>query len=800
MRPVRLEVEGFTSFREHTELDFTGLDLFAITGATGAGKSSLIDAIVFALYGQVPRVGRSYKQLISHGAERLSVRLDFEVGGQTYRIVRAVRARGQSAVRLERIANGSAEPVADRVRDIEAAVERIVGLDYDAFTRSVVLPQGQFDAFLKGEPEERRKILVALLNLGVYGDMQGIVNRRAVEARTRSELVGRQLETDFGEADEANLARCRSQLEAARGEAAGLEKELAGLAGSIAAAGKVRSIRAEAQRLKGTLEEERGRRKRAQQTLAEAAARRRNLEARLAEVAKSLEAVHFDPERQLRLVEARPRLERLLAARRRVQDLEIELERSRVASEKADASAASAAKAAQVALLKEEAERSALEGARRVRDAARVRHAAHALRRELRPGEPCPVCESTVASVPGSGAPGLDAPEAALAAAETSSEAAREERFRCDREVTKAEGERESRRRDRARLADTIDEARREVGTLEESLAGALGDLGDPETLAAKLAAELETLDSARRERERLETTRAALEREQAALAAELSGAERSVADAGERIGQLEQAHDAAWRELENVRKGLLTRLRRAGWEDPALDRPLEERDELHALEDRRTRLERARSEVSARAARLEESVTRLERDVARAVELRDQKRALDADAALYGTLAQHLHADQFVAYVQIEALRLLAEDGSRHLRGLSQGRYSLESESQDFLVVDHWNADQRRSVRTLSGGESFLASLALALALAERLAELSVEGRAGETLESLFLDEGFGTLDPEALDLVVQAIEALQGGRRLVGVITHIQSLAERLPARVEVARASAGAQLSLA
>jgi DNA repair protein SbcC/Rad50 len=140
-----------------------------------------------------------------------------------------------------------------------------------------------------------------------------------------------------------------------------------------------------------------------------------------------------------------------------------------------------------------------------------------------------------------------------------------------------------------------------------------------------------------------------------------------------------------------------------------------------------------------------------------------------------------------------------LAEDGARHLRALSQGRYSLLCEDQEFAVTDHWHADRQRSVRTLSGGETFLASLALALALAESLASLSAEGRANDALESLFLDEGFGTLDPETLDVVVQAIEALQGGQRLVGVVTHISELAERLPARVEVGRSAAGATLTL-
>ena len=104
-----------------------------------------------------------------------------------------------------------------------------------------------------------------------------------------------------------------------------------------------------------------------------------------------------------------------------------------------------------------------------------------------------------------------------------------------------------------------------------------------------------------------------------------------------------------------------------------------------------------------------------------------------------------------------------------------------------------------RRSVKTLSGGETFLASLGLALALAESLASLSAEDRVGEALESLFLDEGFGSLDPETLGQVVQAIEALQGGERMVGVITHLPELAEQMPARISVGRSERGATLTI-
>ena len=133
MRPLQLEIEGFTSFKERASLDFRDLDLFAVTGPTGAGKSSLVDAMIFALYGQVPRVGRVYRQLISHGAERLSVRFDFATGQERFRIVRTAVARGnRNQVRLEQLVGEEVHPIADRVRDIEREIRRIIDASEEA--------------------------------------------------------------------------------------------------------------------------------------------------------------------------------------------------------------------------------------------------------------------------------------------------------------------------------------------------------------------------------------------------------------------------------------------------------------------------------------------------------------------------------------------------------------------------------------------------------------------------------------------------------------------------------------------
>jgi DNA repair protein SbcC/Rad50 len=147
------------------------------------------------------------------------------------------------------------------------------------------------------------------------------------------------------------------------------------------------------------------------------------------------------------------------------------------------------------------------------------------------------------------------------------------------------------------------------------------------------------------------------------------------------------------------------------------------------------------------------------------------------------------LRADQFIRFVLEGAFHLLCDEGSRQLLILSQGRYSLGTERDEFYVIDHWNADDRRSVRTLSGGESFLASLALALALAASVSQFGDGGRPFG-LDALFLDEGFSTLDAETLNVAIEALQALQQGDRMIAVISHVTDLAERLPSRIQVVK----------
>ncbi len=183
---------------------------------------------------------------------------------------------------------------------------------------------------------------------------------------------------------------------------------------------------------------------------------------------------------------------------------------------------------------------------------------------------------------------------------------------------------------------------------------------------------------------------------------------------------------------------------------------------------------------------------------IAEAEQKRAQVAELERSALFYAQLGNLLRADQFIQFVLEGAFELLGNEGTRQLMTLSQGRYSFQTEGNEFQVIDHWNADDRRSVRTLSGGESFLASLGLALALSSSVAQFA-DGGGPFKLDALFLDEGFSTLDTETLNVAVEAIQALQEGDRMIAVISHVNDLAERLPCRIQVIKGVSGSEISV-
>ena len=162
-----------------------------------------------------------------------------------------------------------------------------------------------------------------------------------------------------------------------------------------------------------------------------------------------------------------------------------------------------------------------------------------------------------------------------------------------------------------------------------------------------------------------------------------------------------------------------------------------------------------------------------------------DKLRALigSADGSLFARFAQGL---------TLERLTILA---NRHLVQLNP-RYSIrraadgEAGDLELEIVDHYQADAARPMRSLSGGESFLVSLALALGLSEL-----ASGRT--SIESLFIDEGFGSLDADTLEIAMSALENLQAGGKTIGVISHVPAMQERIPAQINVNKETGGCSL---
>ena len=170
------------------------------------------------------------------------------------------------------------------------------------------------------------------------------------------------------------------------------------------------------------------------------------------------------------------------------------------------------------------------------------------------------------------------------------------------------------------------------------------------------------------------------------------------------------------------------------------------------------------------------------------AADLTERQRAAQEEQQVAHLLGNLLQARQFPQWLVSEALDDLVTAASQTLAALSSGQFDLTHDKGDLFVIDHADADARRSVRTLSGGETFQASLALALALSSQISALAAAGAA--RLDSIFLDEGFGTLDAETLEVVATTLEALAHGDRMVGVVTHVAELAERVPVRFRVTR----------
>ena len=997
MKPIRLDLQGFTAFHNRVTVEFEGRQLFAITGPTGAGKSSLLDAMIWALFGRVPRVGNQIGALISHGALLARVRLEFEARGQRYIVARVRPVKGATTARLERVhAGADPEPLADSVNEVNAYIEAILGIDYETFVKTIILPQGDFAAFLSGDPKAKKEVLTSLLGLEVFKGMMQAANNRASGAKIAADALQQQydhiefrdpatlvtLEAVATDAEVRRQAIAAKQLELKRLEACAAEFAARATEAHAAAVAAQQTAAAAAQAARAAED--------ASLALAAAGAAR-------AALANEVVTLAYDPAAHKLLGQQLTAAEQLEAARAHLATAERASHDARAAEERAVAAAdqqrraatealaalegagkalAGAAAPAQAAALSLEAaaadadaargvaeqkshefelkakqlqhlagtatalrheveaadstmQRATsnaavaeasrvraeaaeiiaatdLEAAQRAFEHARTQDAAAAILATLAIGDNCPVCGEPITVLQPHAAPDLAAAEQAheaarhsnagavtalqrtsmeAAAAHAHADAARTafenleaRRSALDEALTAAAVTTETVDRsakraataaaaehDRAlevqRTAEAATEAARclrvllvkvpvdlvpappkrlpapvpaDAAALAAILATALeahataangaeaarSAVAQAEAHIATAAAEVKTaLAVQAREATAVDaadsalialgaavgTSLAALHADLEAmdalaarastLAAELAQAEQQGAAASAVVEERRAASEAAARAVVAAEASAAAAASVA--EDARASFEVEWRRQLPpSLEPDVTAVPELLDEAARRANQLatevglaQATLAAARADVDLAAKLLESATGYRQNSEVASDLGKELQANHFVAFIQQEAMQILAADAGARMLQLSRERYRIEADGDEFVVVDRLNGDERRSVRTLSGGETFLASLALALALSERLPELS--GRGGAlSLESLFLDEGFGSLDAESLDVAIQGLELLATGNRMIGVISHIGEVAERLPDRIEVVK----------
>jgi exonuclease SbcC len=935
MRPNKLTIEGFTCFRQRAEIDFSDLDLFAITGATGSGKTSIIDAITYALYGQTARLGaKNLSELITQGAPRLSVKLEFDCGGKHYRIARVLKRSGPASVRLEILGKDGEHTVEGGAREIAAQIARIVGIDFDAFTKAVVLPQGQFDEFLRGESADRRKILEVLLNLGVYRDMMQLANARHKEKQTARDIINEQLQREYLDATPENHGVLEQEVEGLNENANAVNAQIARLDDLRTPSIELRQKRVLAVNSQAQCDSAEQHIVNEQNAQKKTAGELERQETNLELLERALKQVPYKEEIHQKLLALRPVAQQLEKAERErtekveeksiesaeLEKLEKKLEPAKQnAKERADKSQAAsraydAAKDKFAALkkkygaveaveqvaaeikgidelqeqletdqqrqtilekndgeLKERIEKLKTEEAQAKRLWAEAKavyehlvrkHSAEDLRKHLQTGAPCPVCDQTVNRLP----------KRLATAGRDDSKSAAEQRQdawqKKQRTLNKAESDLEALPSQLQSAKSDVKRTSKQIADLTKKAERILGKAPAKDAAATleRIAAELRDAeaDCDLKEERREEAAEgeasakdvlADLERTRAVFVEKIRATKKQIEHAAteianfrlqlkgvgdiksiqtelaaqekaklkligiqQEIQQARKMRDGAQKQHHEISatiaglKGTLDALNRtvadAKSEAEHIERNLKKKlaglvlpkgmDEAEQIDKFLTDLRRRCSELTGQVEQRKARIDQLEMRIAEAEHKRAQVAELDETGLLYAKLGNLLRADQFIQFILEGAFDLLSSEGTRQLTTLSQGRYSFHTEGNEFQVIDHWNADDRRSVRTLSGGESFLASLALALALSSSVSQFA-DGGGPFKLDALFLDEGFSTLDAETLNVAVEAIQALQQDDRMIAVISHVTDLAERLPSRIQVVKGISGSEIKL-
>ena len=794
MRPLLLEMTGFAAFRERTVVDFENHELLAFTGPTGAGKSSIIDGIAFALFGSVARYGNEklIAPIINSQSAEARVRLDFSIGDDRYTAVRVIRrtSTGGASTKEARLEKQDANEVivlAGTAAEVTAEVEDLLGLSFGQFTKTIVLPQGDFARFLTETAGDRQTLLRRLLGLDVYAAMGAQARRRSKEAGIEAEATKQALGTVdiVTNAALARMTKAADKIEAATVAASETHAELLDALQVQAATTEALN---QIDQSMGQLE---------QIEVPEDARAYENDVAAADNAVADAQALHGKAEEQrvaaaeaVNTLTPAGELETSIALHDRsdelvtsCSELDAEVKKATTASAKADE---------EVTAIEER-----LTAAREQLESTRIAAGAAGIAATLAIGDDCPVCARVIDELPETHVHDVGRLEDLVSAAEAAAVTSRNAASDAHGQARAAEATAANERQSLAALTEQV----AELPTRKQLLA-----------LAAKVETATTRLDEAAEAETNATITLAEVMNERAAIGNRAAQLSRNFVEARDGVGALDppvpSSEDvvenwseltewsaAKQKELAAERKELTTKAKADTKALAALEKQLRttakpfEIDVDTAPEEVHLALVTQRNEMVATR---DEAAFRKKRDADNAARITE----LEEEALVATELGRLLNAKGFEQWLMSDVMIDLAERATERLHVLSSGAYSLTTDGTDFSVLDHRNADEVRSARTLSGGETFLASLSLALALADSITDMA--STAIPPTESVFLDEGFGTLDPETLDVVATAIEELGAAGRLVCIVTHISDLADRLPQHVRVSKGPTGSTIT--
>ncbi|MCH8186825.1 MAG: SMC family ATPase [Chloroflexi bacterium] len=857
MIPLRLALKNFMSYRgEAPVLDLEGIHVACLCGDNGHGKTALLDAITWALWGQAR--ARTQEELVHQGQTDMSVELDFAAQGQRYRVSRShsrsVQARqGKTDFNLfVSSGNGFRAISEESIRGTQAKLEEILHLDYETFINTAFLRQGDADRFTTSRPAERKATLAQVLDLSYY-------DRLEERARTRSraireDIVGLDTEISLGRQEidrrpeyeerlasvSEALASLGPEVEALQAVAQNLRRSVEGLRESGLELDKLvqrlPELEVDVSRLETQMKRHESRVVDFETALGrrfeidEGYAKLEETRARLAQLEQALARSH-------ELGRAKGRLEQELAVQGARLSAELNQLRKTLAEDLEPRANTLDAIESEVRDL--ERERNAHEGleadvGRSQREgqeaAARVQYLEQAnavLKAEMeesrekfdmleRGDTVCPLCNQPL------GAEGKEHLRAEYRTLGLERKQRHEDNSR-EREALEASGKKIAQRL--SQMAGHLTRERQRVDGRLAVLQRQRAESLEARASAGRVSAELQRVDStiasgdfALDERAAL----AALEEETSALGYDAAehqlvrgrGVElepyaelhRRLADAAEGLPLEHEALQTARELVQGRQAELKDALRRRITlegelrELPARESQLREAD--GRLGDTNERRDAALVEQGVLAQQMERC-DELARDIAkkerRRVDLSDESRTYDELARAFGKNGiQAFIIESAIPGLESDANELLGRltENRMHLRlQLLEGRRDGRTGlASEELDIKIADEVGTRSYETFSGGEAFRINFALRIALSKLLAR-----RSGAPLPILFIDEGFGSQDTAGQERLTEAIQSIQDDFEKIIVITHVDQIKEAFPVRIEVTKDSNGSTFRL-